>query len=224
MAPAPASPLGTADCEIIGGGWLAQPVNAWSSLAYAVVGIVLIASASRAPRSDRSLRVAFGGLMIATGVGSFLYHGPQDTGAGFAHDITFLAMLWFLIIMNTALPYGVERRYAWAALALVTAAASLVLIASPDSTNVLTGISVVGFIASDVLVRRIGGVNGRWYAAALLLLGASLVFDLLGRSGAATCDPDSLLQFHALWHAVAAVAFGAYYVATTVPRNQESRP
>ena len=58
-------------------------------------------------------------------------------------------------------------------------------------------------------------------ATALLLLAASLAFDLLGRSSAGTCDPDSLLQFHALWHALAAAAFGAYYVATTVPRNQE---
>lgn len=223
MVLAPASPLGTADCEIIGGGWLAQPVNAWSSLAYAVVGIVLIASLSQAPRSDRSLRVAFGGLMIATGLGSFLYHGPQNAGAGFVHDITFLAMLWFLIIMNPATPYGVERRYAWISVVLVTAAAAVVLVASPDATNVLTGISVAGLIASDFLVRRIGGVNGRWYAAALLLLAASLVFDLLGRSGVATCNPDSLLQFHALWHALAAAAFGAYYVATTVPRNQEPR-
>ena len=224
MVQAPASPLGTADCELIGGGWLAQPVNAWSSLAFAAVGIVLIASMSRAPQSDRSLRVAFGLLMIATGLGSFLYHGPQSAGAGFAHDISFLTMLWFLIIMNPALPYGVERRYAWAALMMVAVAASAVLLAWPGSTNLLTGISVAGLITSDVLVQRIGGVNGRWYAAALLLLAASLVFNLLGRSGAAACDPESILQFHAMWHALAAVALGAYYVATTVPRNQESRP
>lgn len=217
-------PLGAADCEVVGGGWLAQPVNAWSSLAYAVIGMVLIASMSRAPRSDRTLRVAFGVLMMATGVGSFLYHGPQHATAGFVHDVTFLAMLWFLILMNPALPYGFTRRYAWIALVSITIAASAVLIASPHSTNLLTGISVVALIASDVLVRRIGGINGRWYAAALLLLAASLVFNLIGRSGSATCDPDSLIQFHPLWHALSAAALGAYYVATTVPRNQEPSP
>jgi hypothetical protein len=168
--------------------------------------------------------VAFGVLMISTGLGSFLYHGPQSASAGFAHDISFVAMLWFLIIMNPALPYGVERRYAWAVLVAITVAASAVLMVWPASTNLLPGISVAGLITSDVLVQRIGGVNGRWYAAALLLLAASLVFNLLGRSGAAACDPESNLQFHALWHALAAVALGAYYVATTVPRNQESRP
>src|SRR5918993_1111850 len=28
--------MGGADCELLGNGWLAQPVNAWSSLAYLV--------------------------------------------------------------------------------------------------------------------------------------------------------------------------------------------
>lgn len=217
-------PLGAADCEIAGGGLLAQPSNAWSSLAYVVVGIVLIASISRAPRSDRPLRVAFGALMAATGIGSVLYHGPQPAIAGFAHDITFLAVLWFLILMNPASPYGVPRRSAWTALALVTVAASIILIASPNATNLITGVSVVGLIMSDILIQRIGGVNGRWYAAALLLLAASLVFNLLGRSGAVTCDPDSLIQLHALWHGLSAAALGAYYVATTVPRNEEPSP
>lgn len=224
MLPASTLPLGAADCEIVGGGWLVQPINAWSSLAYAAVGMVLITSRSQAPRSDRTLRVAFGVLMVATGIGSFLYHGPQPAAAGFAHDITFLAMLWFLSLMNPASAYGVPRPHAWIALASVTAAASAVLIASPDSTNVLTGISIVALITSDLLLRRIGGINGRWYAAALILFGASLVFNLLGRSGTATCDPDTLIQFHALWHVLSAAAFGAYYVATTVPRDQEPSP
>ena len=217
-------PLGTADCEVVGGGWLSQPVNAWSSLAFAVVGMVLIASVSQAPRSDRTLRVAFGVLMVATGLGSYLYHGPQPAAAGFAHDVTFLAMLWWLILMNPTLPYGHTRRSAWIALVSITIAASALLIALPHSTNLLTGISIVALIASDVLIRRIGGINGRWYTAALLLLAASLVVNLLGRSGSATCDPDSLIQFHALWHALSAAALGAYYVATTVPRNQEPSP
>lgn len=223
MVLAPTLPLGAADCEAVGG-WLVQPVNAWSSLAYAVVGVVLITSISRAPRSDRTSRAAFGVLMVATGVGSFLYHGPQPVAAGFDHDITFLAMLWFLILMNPASPYGVPQRYAWIALGFVTAAAAIVLSVSPSSTNFLTGISVVALAASDLLLHRIGGINGRWYAAALLLFAASLVFNILGRSGTATCDPDSLIQFHALWHVMSALSLGAYFVATTVPRDQEPIP
>ena len=74
---------------------------------------------------------------------------------------------------------------------------------------------------SDLLVHRIGGINGSWYTTALLLVVASLVFNILGRSNVTTCDPDSIIQFHALWHALSALALGAYFIATTVPRNQE---
>jgi hypothetical protein len=109
----------------------------------------------------------------------------------------------------------------WITFGGATVAAATVLIVSPASINFLTGVSVVALVASDLLLHRVGGINGRWYAAALLLFVASLVFDVLGRSGASTCDPDSLIQFHALWHVLSALAFGAYFVATTVPRDQE---
>lgn len=223
MLQAPTLPLGAADCESAGTGWLLQPANAWSSLAFAVVGIVLIVSASQTSPRERSLRIPFGVLMAATGIGSFLYHGPQSGGAGFVHDITFLAMLWFLILVDPASAYGVPLRLAWAALGMIVLAGSIVLIAVPASTNVLTGISVFALIGTDVLMHRIGGIDGAWYGAAVLLFAGSLVFNLLGRSGTASCDPDSLFQLHALWHVSSAAAIGAYFVAMTVPRNQESR-
>lgn len=162
--------------------------------------------------------------MAATGIGSFLYHGPQSAAAGLLHDITFLAMLWFLILMNPASPYGVSRHHAWIALVVATVVGLVILVATPTSTNLLTVISIAALIASGVLMHRIGNINGRWYAAAVLLIAASLVVNLLGRSGAATCDPQSLIQFHALWHILSATALGAYFVATTAPRNQEPSP
>ena len=224
MFQAPTLPLGAADCEALGSGWLVQPINAWSSLAFTVVGVVLVVSASHVSPRERTLRIPFGVLMTVTGVGSFLYHGPQPAAAGFVHDISFLAMLWFLIIMNPASPYGVSRQAAWFALGGATVAASVIVIAGPSSANVLTGISIVALLASDVLMHRIGGINGRWYAAAVLLFASSLVVNLLGRSGAATCDPESVIQFHALWHMLSAAALGDYFVATIVPRNQEPSP
>ena len=133
-------PLGSADCEVVGGGWLSQPVNAWSSLAYAVVGLALISSLSRGPRSDRSTRAAFGLLLVATGIGSYLYHGPQPAAAGFAHDISFLVVLWTLVLINPASGHGIRRRDAWIALGIVSAIAAGGLIVAPASTNILTGI------------------------------------------------------------------------------------
>ncbi|MEA3501414.1 MAG: hypothetical protein U9R47_01460 [Actinomycetota bacterium] len=216
--------LGAGDCEALGDGWLIQPAAAWTSLAYAVVGIVLMMSATSSSDRERTLRIAFSLLLIGTGIGSFLYHGPQPAIAEFAHDITFLAALWFLVILNPALPYGLRRTWAWAAFAAVSATIVIVLVLFPASTNVLTGISVVALIVSDLLMHRIGGINGRWYAAALTLFAAALLFNALGRTGASTCAPDDVIQFHGLWHVLSAVAFGAYFVAMVRPRNQEPLP
>ena len=215
------APLGSSDCEAIAGGWLLQPINAWSSLAYTVVGLALIASSGQSAPPERTLRRAFGLLTAATGVGSFLYHGPQSTGAGFAHDVTFLATLWFLVVMDPASSLGIRRRSAWLGLGGIIAAISVVLIVAPTSSNVLTGISIIALIVSDWLMHRIGGINGRWYATALSLFAASLLFNALGRSAASTCEPDAMLQFHALWHILSATALGAYFVAMTDPRSQE---
>ncbi len=217
-------PLGTGDCEALASGWFAQPVDAWSSLAYTVIGVLVVIAAIRSSKPNRTVALSFGVLMGATGVGSFLYHVPQGGAAGFAHDITFLATLWFLAVMDPASPYGVARRTAWLTWGAGTAAMSAILLIAPDATNALTAIAVVALIGSDFLMHRVGGINGRWYAAALLLFAASLAFNLAGRTGAPTCDPDSLLQFHSAWHALSAAGLGAYFVAMTVPRNQEPNP
>jgi len=213
--------LGAGDCEALGDGWLIQPVAAWTSLAYAVVGLLLMASAAATSTRERTLRIVFGLLLIGTGIGSFLYHGPQPAIAGFTHDITFLTTLWFLIIMNPAMPYGLRRGWAWGAVVATSAVMAMALLIAPTSTNVLTAISVVALVVSDFLVRRVGGIDGRLYAAALSLFAGALVFNVLGRTGASTCAPDHAFQLHGVWHVLSAVAFGAYFIATTRPRDQE---
>lgn len=213
--------LGRGDCEALSTGWLVQPVAAWTSLAYSIVGLVLIVTAATSGERERSLRITFGLLLVGTGLGSFLYHGPQPDIAGFAHDITFLTALWFLVIMNPARPYGLSRSAAWVSLAAATTTLTVVLVLFPTSTNVLTAISVVALVFSDVLMHRIGGINGRWYAAALALFAAALLFNGLGRTGASTCFPDDVLQYHGLWHVLSALAFGAYYIALVRPRNED---
>ncbi len=213
--------LGAGDCEALSTGWLVQPVAAWTSLAYSVVGLVLILAAPSTRDRERPLRITFGLLLVGTGIGSFLYHGPQPEIAGFAHDITFLTALWFLIIVNPARAYGLRRSWAWVALAGASMTAAITLILFPTSTNILTTVSVVALVVSDLLMHRIGGIDGRWYAAALALFAGALLFNALGRSGASTCAPDDVLQFHGLWHVLSALAFGAYFVAMTRPRNEE---
>jgi hypothetical protein len=217
-------PLGAGDCERILETGLIQPVNAWSSLAYSVVGIAVAIYARSVHGRERSYRIVFGTLLTATGIGSFLYHGPQSAGAGFTHDITFLATLWFLILVHAGSALRRTGGVLWMLFGVAVATISVVLLIAPSSTNVITGLSVIALVGSDVSLHRNGRINGRLYATALVLFAGALVANLLGRTGVSTCDPASYLQFHGLWHVLSALALGVYFLATTGPRNQVPRP
>ena len=72
------------DCEAIGETLLGQPVNSMTTLAFVLAGALVF-------RSNRRRWVAVG--LVATGIGSFLFHGPMPNYAQLAHDVT----LWFLV-------------------------------------------------------------------------------------------------------------------------------
>ena len=74
-----ASRAGGPDCEERDTWFLDQDVNAWTSLAYVVVGGLVIALAIR--RRLRPVFVVLGLLAIAEGVGSMMYHGGSGDPA-----------------------------------------------------------------------------------------------------------------------------------------------
>jgi hypothetical protein len=75
------------DCEAIVGGLLGQPVNSLTTLAFVAGGLVVWARTRR-----RLIAMA----MIATGIGSWLFHGPMPPYAQVVHDVT----LWLLVGMT----------------------------------------------------------------------------------------------------------------------------
>jgi hypothetical protein len=217
------------DCEAIGGGWLKQPVNAWSSLAFGVVGVAIVASARSTAGREQTVRIIFGVLLIATGAGSFLFHGPQPTPGEFAHDLTFLAALWFLIVANVTGASGETSGHTeanWAGvLAVIAGIAGIAALLAWDGsvTNILTALLAMALIGSDVLLWTRAAPSPGWYGLAIasLLIGIGLF--LAGRTGSPLCDPDGLAQAHAGWHVFAAVFLGTYFFAT-VPARTMSAP
>ena len=79
--------MGGADCEVLGDGWLAQPVNAWSSLAYLAAAVWVV--------RRRRDAVAVGGAaaLALAAVGSVAYHGPQPSWAEGVHDVSIVLLL-----------------------------------------------------------------------------------------------------------------------------------
>jgi hypothetical protein len=149
--------LGGSDCEQALAGLLAQPVNALSSLAFIPVGVLTVVAAMRATGRLRLHLAVFAGALIAVGLGSFAYHGPQPAWAGPAHDGSIVLALGCAILL--AATAGGRPTRIW----------------------------------------RTG--PGRLSAALVVV---ALAAYAAGRTGSPLCDPDSWIQPHAVWHALAA--------------------
>lgn len=158
--------IGASDCEAIGDGWLAQPVNAVTSLAFVPAGAWVAGRARGLAGWRRWEGLALGGALVATGLGSLAFHGPQPPWARVAHDAPVVAVVALLAVNEVG-----RRR-------------------SPLPVTDRTGPQPARTVALAA------GISG-------------LVAYALGRTGSPLCDPESLFQWHAVWHVLAAVGLAA---------------
>jgi hypothetical protein len=164
---------------------------------------------------ERSLQAAYSLSLIATGVGSFAYHGPMPPSAELAHDLPIVAL--FLVVAGRNLAaLGVLGPRAGLGLAVVaTSAAGPLLAARPGTSRLLGGVAAGGALITAALVaQRRRGEPGRGsrreYWTALTLLGVGAALNALGRTDAPLCWPRSPIQLHAAWHLLSAAAAGCY--------------
>jgi hypothetical protein len=171
-----------ADCELIGPGVLGQPVNTITTLAFVVAGAYLLRQ-----------RLRWVGIaLIATGIGSFLFHGPMPAGSEWVHDVT----LAWLILVIAGIGESWEKWSRLRGLAVVAALFGLVPVVADPVAAALTAFAVVLILRRDRSVATVGP---------LVLIGVVAIIGRLGATGNPLCDPDSLLQPHGLWHIGAAV-------------------
>jgi len=123
--------LAGSDCEWIGQGWLAQPANAVSSAAFLVVGCWLLVRARKSRNPGVLLSSA--AAMIAVGVGSIAYHGPQPDWAGLVHSWSVFGLAAALVLQTFGL--------------LARQASRLVVVAAWRSAGGWMALGVAAYIA-----------------------------------------------------------------------------
>lgn len=188
-----------ADCEAIGTGFLGQPVNTLTTIAFLLVGALVLTH-----REDRGW---IGVGLIVTGVGSFLFHGPMAPGSEWAHDVT-LAWLLLLIGASGTRWEAVSKMPALVVLGAVFGV--LPVIADPVAV-VITGFAVASLAVSNRSISTWGP---------LALVAGAAVYGRLGATGGPLCRPEALFQPHGVWHVLAAVAVGWW--ATQAPPAQST--
>ena len=196
--------LAESDCERLGDGFLAQPVNALTSLGYvAAAGAVVVRSRRR--RDEGPVPSIVAGMLALVGVGSFLFHGPQPAGARWLHDWSIVLLLLAMAAWALAIDGVLTRRRVMPASASAASVAGGVLLVAPGAGLGLIGASVVGVLLVEAV-----GPRDRIGPAVVVVLGVALAAQLLGRADGPLCEPESWLQPHALWHVLTAACLAVW--------------
>ena len=211
-----------ADCELLVDGFLAQPVNSLSSLAFVLVGVWVAVLVRYHSGAQQRLALAVGGGLALVGIGSVAFHGPGGPTADWIHDGSITALLVLIIALELANRSGWSGRQMMTGWLVVAAALMVVEGIWPDVGDGLNAplalFAVVGVIGPRSgfhrsQPRRTPERPGNGVATGLAMLAVGAIIMLLSRTDGPLCAPDSLVQGHAIWHLLAATGLGTYAVS-----------
>ncbi len=215
----PAVDVASADCEARDDWFVDEDVNAWTSLAYVAVGIliVFIVVRYRRPRGF----VALGALVAVEGVGSLLYHGAGGDVSQLLHDVPMVGALGFVAGWH----FGrLVRRGGVAALVGLAGGVAVGAVASGSGGTDLAVALLVLVIASCELTARRRRLPAVLTAPVLALGGSAVAAWLAGSSGSPLCDERSWLQPHGAWHVLSALVVLAWMNGAAVAEFPERTP
>jgi len=196
-----------AACEQYRVGFLGQPASAVTSVAFVVAGAGILVARSRGvarcATSVRDRQMVFALLVAGNGVGSFIQHGPHPPWQAYAHDLPLAAVLAFVATDAVSDLTGRElSHWSW----LVPSAAMVPVVASgPRASTIVQATMATGAIGLNLLRTRRRPALRKTVIAALVTAAVGAVIGTL-TDRTSLCQPDSLIQGHALWHVLAAAA------------------
>jgi hypothetical protein len=202
--------LADADCERIHDGLIGQPVNTLSSLAYVGAGAALVARARWAEPPARARLLAYGAATAANGLGGVAYHGPGGSLGRWLHDAALLATLGLVAVTDVEDVAGRSQQQPAALAAVAGGAVAALWPAVSAPAQVVVAASAVVAEAARHGRRRPAGPGGRGLAGRRVLplvATGALAAEVYAasRSGRPLCRPDSVIQGHAVWHALTAL-------------------
>jgi ceramidase len=215
------------ECEAYRNAVIGQPANTLSSAAFLVVGgwCWVRARASGTRRLELAL---FGAATILVGLGSIAFHGPHPSWAQWAHD-TSIAWLLLLVIVLDAVARTGRRSRETVVWIVGCAVVGFLLWVSPASQRAVFTVLGAALVLLEAAAFR--GHRRPWpgepgvalylFAAAAFLVGTVSFF--AGRLDR-FCRPQSLWQWHAVWHVLLALALAAFAEVTLVVPGPPTGP
>lgn len=199
-------------CETLQDGLVRQPANTWSSLAFVVVAAWVAWRFRSSTRRGRPpvLPVEgalFVGSLVAVGLGSAFYHA-SFTFVGQVLDVSGMYFIATFMLLHRALASGFRVPAGLVPVFLgLNALLMAAQVTTPGFRRVLFGLLIAGAVTFEW---RLTGAGRKWLLAGAGLLGLAFAIWVLDRERI-LCDPASLLQGHALWHVLGALAAACLY-------------
>jgi hypothetical protein len=192
-------------CELVRAEGIAQPANAWSSLAFVVAGVAALVLLRPTTRPERVLLPLLAVALAAVGVGSFAFHATLTLWGQFVDVLPMYAVGCVLLAgALVRLGWVAPRRAAVGGVALLVALGVLLWL-WPESRRVLFAAVLLPGIVLELVLARRGTAAARWLRLGLGLLVTAYLLWVLDQTGL-LCDPSSRLQGHAAWHVLGAAA------------------
>jgi hypothetical protein len=193
-----------------------EPQNTWSNLAFVICGAWL------AIASTRKISRMVGMALMLVGIGSLLYHASASTFFRIL-DVGSMYGLFFTLFFLAAGSFNARIEKLTRdhpALLLSSAALFAVVLTlsrsfdlfgfkplSIASATVITSLLLIGSGLYVILKQRAGWLRG---FAALTLFALAAACQIGDRPGGWLCDPNHVIQAHAVWHVLSALALLLY--------------
>ncbi len=190
------------------GSLVLQPANSWSSFGFVLVGFWIMLAQRRSEAFFGGWPALwFGFTAVVIGVGSFLLHATLTLWGQF-YDV-----LGMYLLSGFLLAYAVQRWRGWPSgtasalyLALCVILIALLWI-MPETRRWLFAVVLAVALVAELALARPLRPNIRVSLFGYGLLANTVAFGIwILDNTRALCMPDSLLQGHAAWHLLGAVA------------------
>jgi hypothetical protein len=202
-------------------GWIVNPADTWSNLAYLAFGLLMIVQARRSGTPQLSF---FGPASFLVGIGSFAYHASHTYFFQF-FDFVGMFIFCFTVVTANALRLGwIGPERSWRFLGFGVLLFSLlvpILSETRVPIQLLVALLIAGILIQELTIRartssQTGKADYRLYGLAWGLLALAGCFSLADVTRT-WCDPSRhWIQGHAIWHLLSATSL---YVLFLFYRN-----
>jgi hypothetical protein len=200
-------------CEAIRSGAVAQPADTWSSLGFVFVGLLIAHAPSRGNDNPMAAyRRIYGYALVLIGMGSGFFHASL-TFAGQLMDVSGM-----YVLISFALLYGLARIYRTGRVQFIVAyvgtniALFIVQATFPGVRRYVFALLVIAVLGVEIYRHRksLMSIESKWLWRAAGIMAAAFTVWVLDITKT-VCAPYSIIQGHAIWHLLGAVASFCLY-------------